>query len=76
METGRGAALTIVSHLPLLHNRYTRKGIKALNLKLDRPNTAIGLEVYLEESPVSYCLATEMFVILTRLLGCRGQQNL
>lgn len=24
--------------------------------QVDRPNRAIGLEVYLEESPVSYCL--------------------
>jgi hypothetical protein len=74
VDTGSGVALTTVSHLSLLHKRYTRKGIKELHLKLDRPDTAV--EVYVEEFPVSYCLAIEMFVILTRLLGCHSQQNL
>ncbi|KAL1963502.1 hypothetical protein VTN77DRAFT_8083 [Rasamsonia byssochlamydoides] len=56
VDTGNGeVALTTVSHFPLLHQRYTRKAIKALSLKLDRPKTAVGLKVYSDnhESPVA-----------------------
>ncbi|KAL1985777.1 hypothetical protein VTN96DRAFT_7399 [Rasamsonia emersonii] len=57
VDTGNGeVALTTVSHLPLLHQRCTRKGIKAFSLKLDRPKTAVGLTVYSDnnESPVAH----------------------
>ena len=47
LDSGGGeVVLTTVSHLPLLHQRYTRKAIKELSLKLQRPETALGMEVY------------------------------
>jgi hypothetical protein len=56
LENGGGeVVLTTFSHVPLLHQRYTRKAIKKLSLKLQRPETALGMEVYTNDfnSPVS-----------------------